>query len=159
MNILTFEIFFLESSINMHLSNKILRFKDNIFMSKALRKAIIPIAKSKNIFHKTGAKEDWENYKKQSNFCVSLFCNTRKAYFQKLNIKDLTDIRKFWERIKSFFSSKSLNSNKLMLREKYVIIPDKKALATLINNYFVNTTADLDLKRDSENFYDTQTSV
>ena len=28
-----------------------------------------------------------------------------------------------------------------------------------MNNYFVNITADLDLKRDSENFYDTPASV
>ena len=34
-----------------------------------------------------------------------------------------------------------------------------KGLATLMNNYFVNITADLDLKQDSENFYDTPASV
>ena len=28
-----------------------------------------------------------------------------------------------------------------------------------MNNYFVNITADLDLKQDSENFYDTPASV
>ena len=39
-----------------------------------------------------------------------------------------------------------------MLRVKDVVIADEKALATLMNNYFVNITADLDLKRDSENF-------
>ena len=46
-----------------------------------------------------------------------------------------------------------------MLREKDVVVADEKALATLMNNYFVNVTADLDLKRDSENFYDTPASV
>ena len=46
-----------------------------------------------------------------------------------------------------------------MLRVKDVVIADEKALATLMNNYFVNITADLDLKRDSENFYDTPASV
>ena len=39
-----------------------------------------------------------------------------------------------------------------MLREKDVVASDEKALATLINNYFVNITADLELKRDSEIF-------
>ena len=39
-----------------------------------------------------------------------------------------------------------------MLREKDVVVADEKALATLMNNYFVNITADLDLKRVSENF-------
>ena len=35
-----------------------------------------------------------------------------------------------------------------MLREKDVVVAGEKALATLMNNYFVNITADLDLKRD-----------
>ena len=46
-----------------------------------------------------------------------------------------------------------------MLREKDVVVFDEKALATLRNNYFVNITTDLDLKRDSEDFYDTPDSV
>ena len=45
-----------------------------------------------------------------------------------------------------------------MLREKDVVA-DEKTLATLMNNYFVNVTADLDLKRNSENFYDTLATV
>ena len=40
-----------------------------------------------------------------------------------------------------------------MLREKDVVVCDEKTLATLMNNYFVNITADLKLTRDS--FYDT----
>ena len=42
---------------------KILRFNDNPFMTKALRKTIMHRSKLKNIFHKTRAKEDWNNYK------------------------------------------------------------------------------------------------
>ena len=95
----------------------------------------------------------------QRNFCVNLRRNTKKDYFQKLNIKDLTDNKKFWKTIKPFFSNKGLNSNKLMLREKDVVVADEKALATLMNNYFVNITADLDLKQDSEKFFDTPASV
>ena len=128
-------------------------------MTKALRKAIMHRSKLNNIFHKTRAKEYWSNYKKQRNFCVNLLCNTKKDYFQKLNIKDLTDNKKFWKTIKPFFSNKGLNSNKLMLREKDVVVADEKALATLMNNYFVNITADLDLKQDSENLYDTPASL
>ena len=45
-----------------------------------------------------------------------------------------------------------------MLREKDVVVADEKALANLMNNYFVNITADLDLKRDSEKFYYTPAS-
>ena len=88
-----------------------------------------------------------------------LLRSNKKNYFQKLNIKDLTDDEKFYKTVKAFFSNKGLNSNKLMLREKDVVVADEKALATLMNNYFVNVTAGLDLKRNSENFYVTPASV
>ena len=70
----------------------------------------------------------------------------------------MTDNEKFWKTIKSFFSNKGLNSNKLMLREKgvVVVVADEKALANLMNNYFVSITADLYLK---QNFYDTPASA
>ena len=119
-------------------------------MTKALRKAIVHRSKLKNIFRKTRAKEDWNNYRKQRNFCVNLLRNTKKDYFQKLNIKDLTDYKKLSKTINPFFSNKGLNSNKLMSKEKDVVVAEQKALTTLMNNYFVNVTADLDLKRDSE---------
>ena len=46
-----------------------------------------------------------------------------------------------------------------MVREKDVVVAEEKALATLMNNYFVNIKADLDLKQDSEKFYDTPAGV
>ena len=71
----------------------------------------------------------------------------------------MTVNKKFWKTIKPIFSNKGLNSNKLILREKDVVVADEKTLATLMNKYFVNVKADLDLKQDSENFYDTPASV
>ena len=49
-------------------------------------------------------------------------------------MRDLTDNKKT---IKPFFSNKGLNSNKLMLREKDVLIYDGKALIFFISKYFV----------------------
>ena len=46
-----------------------------------------------------------------------------------------------------------------MLRGKDVVVSDEKALATLMNNYFVSITADLELKRESEKFCDTPATV
>ena len=94
-----FQNIFLET-LHKHapVKKKILRFNDNPFRTKTQRKAIMHRSKLKTIFHKTRAKEDWNNYKKQRNFCVNLLRNTKKDYFQKLNIKDLTD-RKFWKTI------------------------------------------------------------
>ena len=81
-------------------------------------------SKLKNIYDETRANEDWDNYKKQRNFCVNLLQNTKKDYF-KLNIKSLTDNKKLWKTIKPFFSNKGLNSNKLILREKVSVVYSK----------------------------------
>ena len=43
------------------IKKNILRFNDNPFMTKALRKAIMHKLKLKNIFHKTRPKEDCNN--------------------------------------------------------------------------------------------------
>ena len=75
-------------------------------MNKTLRKAIMHRSKLKSIFHKTRAKEDRNNYKTQRNFCVNRFHNTKKNYFQKVNVKDLADNKKFWKTIKHFLAIK-----------------------------------------------------
>ena len=113
----------------MHISKKDITINDNPFITKVLRKAIMHSSKLKNNSHKARAREDWNKYKRQRMSCVNLLRNTKKDYFQKLDIKDLTD-KKVLEN-----NNKGLNSNKLMLREKDVIVADEKALATLMNNY------------------------
>ena len=86
--------------------------------------------------------------KKQRNFCVNLIRKTKTEYFQKLNVKDLPGNRKLWKIIKPFFSSKGLNSNKLMLKENNRLITEEKELATVMNTFFVNITESLDIKKD-----------
>ena len=108
--------------LNKHapIKKKIMRFNNNPFMSKALRKAITIImhrSKFKNIYNKYRTEDMWANYKKQRNFCVNLLRKSKTEYFQKLNVKGLSDNKKLWKTIKPFFSSKGLNTNKLMLKE------------------------------------------
>ena len=75
-------------------------------MTKQLRKAIMRRSRLKNICNKTRSPENWDNYKKQSNFCVDLLRKTKRSYFEKINIKDISDNKKFWNTIKPFFSKK-----------------------------------------------------
>ena len=117
-----------------------MRFNDNLFMSKALRKAVMHRPKLKNIYNNSRTEGNWENYKKQRNVCVNLLRKTKTEYFKKLNVKNLSENRKFWKTIKPFFSNKSLNSNKLMLKENNRLITEEKELATVMNTFFVNIT-------------------
>ena len=136
-------------SINMvSFRKKILRFNHNTFMSKALRKAIMHRSKLKNIYNKKRADVYWTNYKRQRNFCVTLLRSTKKEYFQNLNVKDLSDNKKFWKAIKPYFSNKGLNSNKMLLKEKGELVSDEKKLASITNKFFIYITKSLKLKKD-----------
>ena len=125
-------------------------------MTKTLRKAIMQRSKFKNLYNEKRTVLSWENYKRQRNYCVNLLRRSKKSYFGNLNVKNLTDNRKFWKSIKPYFSKKGVNSNKLMLKENDHIVSDEKQLAQIMNSFFVNITSDvnitsnLELKNDIE---------
>ena len=74
-----------------------MRFSNNLFMPKALTQAIMHRSKLKNTFNKYRTEDNWANYEKRKNFFVNLLRKTKIEYFQKLNIKDLSEHRKFWK--------------------------------------------------------------
>ena len=100
----------------------------------------------KNKYIRKRNDKNWENYKKQRNFCVDLLRKTEAEYFRNLNVKDLSDNRKFLKTIKPYFSNKDLNSKRLSLQEKGNLVADEKKLATIMSNFFINVTKDLKLK-------------
>ena len=75
-------------------------------MTKSLRKAIMLKSRLKNNFNKKRSDENWENYKKQWNFCVKLPRQTNEKYFSDINVKSISDNKKFWKTIKPFFPIK-----------------------------------------------------
>ena len=85
---------------------KVLWFNNNAFMTKSLRKAIMLRSKLKNNFNKQRSDGNWDNYKKQRNFCVKLLHQTKEKYFSDINVKSISDNKKFWKTIKPFFPIK-----------------------------------------------------
>ena len=59
---ISFEEFFFENS-HAPIKKKILRVKENSFMSKALRKAILMRSRMKNLYLKNKTDLNWSNYK------------------------------------------------------------------------------------------------
>ena len=49
-------------------------------------------------------------------------------------MKDLSENKKFWKTIKPYFSSKGLNSNKMLLKEKGELIPNEIELEEVFIN-------------------------
>ena len=68
--------------------------------------------------HKNRSTEDWDNHKRQRNFCVKLLCNTKRNYFANLNLENISDNRKFWKTIKPYFSKKGIDLNEYLLLER-----------------------------------------
>ena len=64
-------------------------------------------------------------------------------YYKTLDIKCLTDNRKFWKTVKPLFSDKIQASSKITLLENEVLVTDDKEVAEIFNEYFVNITDSL----------------
>ena len=120
-------------------------------MTKALRKAIMTRSRLKNMYNKKRSYDNWDKYKKQKkkqqNFCVKLLRKTKQDYFNNIDINSVSDTKEFWKTIKSYFSNKGLNCNKIFLSEKGMLIKDPVAIATTMNDFFVNITQTIGLKQ------------
>ena len=82
---------------------KILRYNNNPFMNKALRKVIITGSRLKNKFNKNTSGKNWNSYKKQRNFCLKLLRQVKKKYFNNITVKKVSDNKTFWKSVKPFF--------------------------------------------------------
>ena len=89
---------------------------------------------------------NWCNYKRQRNHCLGILRKTKKEYFNSLNIKQVSDNKLFWKSVKPLFNDKGSNSSKIMLVEEN-IISDEEEIANIMNNYFINVTKTLNLKK------------
>ena len=147
MNHSTFQNTFIQD-LNTHtlVKKKVQGFNNNRFITKQLRKAIMRRSRLKNIYNKTRSPENWDNYKKQRNFCVDLLRKTKRSYFEQINVKNISDNKKFWNTIKTFFSNKGLNSNKLMLTENDKLISEELLLARTMIEHFNNITTKIEFK-------------
>ena len=87
----TFQAVFLEIlNQNAPVNVQVLRFKNNAFMNKSLKKAIMLWSRLKNNFNKQRSDENSDNYKKQRNFCVKLLRHTKEKYFSDINVKSIS---------------------------------------------------------------------
>ena len=120
------------------LKKNIIRHNNGHFMTKELQKEIMKRSKLKNKYNKERNYENWSLYKKQRNYCLSLFWNIKKAYFEKLNIKETGDNKTFWKTVRPYFSDKDNKSSKITLVENNIVIADKKRVSELMNKYFIN---------------------
>ena len=64
-------------------------------MTKTLGKAIMKRSKLRNKFNKERNIEIWSEYKRQRNHCSNLLKQSKKRHFNSLNVKYVTENKKF----------------------------------------------------------------
>ena len=64
-------------------------------MKRTLRKAIMTGSKLKRMYNLDRTTINFENYKKQLNSCVNLVRKSKKQYFNDIDVKNVTDNKKF----------------------------------------------------------------
>ena len=113
-----FESIFLHV-LNIHApqKKKYIRANNAPFMPKDLCKAIMVRSRLRNKYLKTKTIESRNMYKKQRNYCVTLLRKAKYNYYENLNIKVITDNKRFWKHIKPFFTDKNPSNNNIILNE------------------------------------------
>ena len=144
-----FESIFLHV-LNIHApqKKKYIRADNAPFMTKDLCKAIMVRSRLRNKYLKTKTIESRNMYKKQRNYCVTLLREAKNNYYENLNIKVITDNKRFWKHIKPFFTDKNPSNNNIILNEDSEIVSDSGKCAEIMNNFFSNAAINLDIDRE-----------
>ena len=72
----------------------------------------------------------------------------KKRYFGNLDLKKITDNKKFWNTIKPLFSNGSSKTGKITLVENKEIITDDKEVAETFNNFFIDAVSSLGIREN-----------
>ena len=134
--------------LNKHapLKIKYIRANNSPFMNKNLAKAVMTRSRLRNKFLKDPNDENRANYNKYRNYCTGLFRKEKRSYYNNLNIRLITDNKKFWKTVKPLFSEKYFSTNKIMLLEGDEIISDDVQVAKKFNTYFTNVVHKLNIE-------------
>ncbi len=112
------------------------------YMNNNLRKAIMTRSRLKNLYNKTPNVENEMNYKKQRNYCVNLL-KSKRRYYHNIDIRRVTNSRKFWKVVKPFFSEKQKKLTKIILHENEndTVTSNDKEIVEIFNTCFLNNSS------------------
>ncbi len=115
-------------------------------MTKTLRKAIANRSRLENRYYKIKTSESLRFYKKQKNFCSRLYKKERKKYYTNLDVRKITDSKKFWKTTKPFFSDKSADKTDIILIEGDEMFQEDQKVANIFSDVFSNAVKELNLR-------------
>ena len=90
---------------------------------------------------------------KETNLCVSLLKKAKIDHFANLDIKSVTDNKKFWQTVKPLFSNKVKDKTVIKLVENDAMIDDESEIAKTFNEYFVNIVKKLGILTEEQTMH------
>ena len=132
------------------LKKKIIRANEVPYMNKAPRRALATRSRLENRYYRNKTDETRNAYKKQNNYCSNLYKKERKRYYANLDVRKITDNKRFWNTMKPLFSDKNLGKDSITLVEDNDIIADDAEVTDNLNSYFENAVTSLDICIPSE---------
>ena len=115
---------------------KYIRGNNKPFKIKAFSRAVMQRTQLKYKFLKSPSEENKLLYNKQRNFCASLLRKEKKEYLAKINEKDISDNRKFWQTVKPFISDKIKSKESIILGNNNNIESNEFDVAKTFNECF-----------------------
>ena len=99
----------------------------------------------KKKYYKSKSLEDKQVFKKQRNYCNRLYKRGKRNYFNNLNLKEITDNKKFWKFVKLFLTNKGDFHMQITLIEGGQIISKDIEVPEKLSKYFQNAVKSLDI--------------
>ena len=112
------------------------------FMTKDFSKNIMKRPLLRNKYLKNNNEENKKLYAKQRNYCVFLLRKTKKAYYENLDKRKVSDSKLFWKTVKSL-SEIFERIERISLRENGKIVKTEKETAEVFNSFFGNIVKNL----------------
>ena len=140
----TFEEIFLKTlDVHAPQKTKVIRANHKPYVNKKMRKAIMHRSQLQNKLFKYGTIEYQIAFKHQRNYCNRLQKREKKKYYNDLDTNIFDSNKKFWQRVKPLFSEKTMLKQSIRLKENGKMISDKKEVAEILNNYFMESVENL----------------
>ena len=121
------------------MKKKPLRANHVTYITKALTKAIMKRSELESKYLKNKTSEKFRNLTKNKEMSAVNYIKKKKKYYERLDLNNVTDKKKFWKIVKSFFQ-------KMPQVENDEIISDKSKVTNSFSNFFENAIHSLGVK-------------
>ena len=156
MNYETFESTFMDIlNKRAPLKEKLIRANTGPFMNKELSKAFMTRSRLRNKYLRDRTNENKVHYNKQRNYFVNLLRKSKRDYYSNLDVKLISDNKKFWKTVKPLFSEKHSICRNITLIEGNNVITNDFEVAMIMNNFFSLSVINLGIRDQGNEISDT----